>query len=157
MFVARIGFCDTEGMTEMSLAEAQLFRMLVSFFGQERVMWGMSIKAVCGGQYPEIKDHPVHVTSAWAEGDRCLFTVVDDSDEPKMVVEFAPDYSRYIEVDRLDRHRILPLLLGACGVQYITMTAAELGEMIDPGSSLDLISFLQDKFGIEDSGGEALE
>jgi hypothetical protein len=72
-----------------------------------------------------------------------------------MVVEFAPDYSRYIEVDRLDRHTILPRLLGACGIQYVTMTAQELGEIIDPGSNLDLVGFLQDKFEIDDAGDEA--
>jgi hypothetical protein len=149
------GFCDTMSMTEMSLPEAQLFRMLVSFFGRERVVWGMSIKAVCGGEYPHLNDQPVATTSAWAEGDRCLFTVVDAEDEPKMVVEFAPDYSRYIEVDRLDRHTILPRLLGACGIQYVTMTAQELGEIIDPGSNLDLVGFLQDKFEIDDAGDEA--
>lgn len=140
-------------MTEMSLPEAQLFRMLVSFFGQERVLWAMSIKAICGGCYPVIQGSEGD-SVAWAEGDSCLFTVVDDNDEPKMVVEFAPDFSRYIEVDRLDRQRMLPPMLRACGVQYITLTSSELGEMVDPSSSLDLVSFLKDKFGVEDAEGE---
>jgi len=143
-------------MVEMSLPEAQLFRMLVSFFGQERVLWRMSIKSVCGGRYPVVKgSEPDSV--AWADGDSCLFTVVDDNDEPKMVIEFAPDFSRYIEVDRLDRHRLLPLMLHACGVQYITLTAAEMGEMVDPSSSLDLVSFLKAKFGVEDADGDVYE
>ncbi len=147
--------CDTEYMTALSLQEAQLFRMLVSFFGQERVLCGMSVKAVCGGQYPSLRGENEQGT-AWAEGESCLFTVVDDNDEPKMVLEFAPDFSRYIEVDRLDRYRLLPSMLQACGVQYITLTAAELDEMVDPSSSLDLVSFLKDKFGVEDAddGGE---
>jgi hypothetical protein len=150
------GICDTSSMSEMSLQEAQLFRMLVSFFGQERVLWGMSVKAVCGGEYPHLHDLPVAATSAWADGDRCLFTVVDEQDEPKMVVEFAPDYSRYIEVDRLDRHTMLPRLLGARGVQYVTMTAKELDEIIDPGGTLDLVAFLQDKFEVDEGGEEAM-
>lgn len=143
-------------MVEMSLPEAQLFRMLVSFFGQERVLWGMSIKSVCGGSYPLVKGGELDVV-AWADGDSCLFTVVNDNDEPKMVIEFAPDFSRYIEVDRLDRQRLLPQMLHECGVQYITLTAAELGEMVDPSSSLDLVSFLKAKFGVEDADGDAYE
>jgi hypothetical protein len=143
-------------MVEMSLPEAQLFRMLVSFFGQERVLWGMSIKSVCGGCYPVITGSEPD-SASWADGDSCLFTVVDDNDDPKMVVEFAPDFSRYIEVDRLDRHRLLPRMLQACGVQYITLTASELGEMVDPSSSLDLVSFLKDKFGVEDAEGDSYD
>lgn len=90
-------------------------------------------------------------TKAWAERSRCLFTIVDGEDEPKMVVEFAPDFSSYIEVDQLERQSRLPLLLKSRGVQYLTISGDELNEILDPRSSLDLVALLKDRFGIEDS------
>jgi hypothetical protein len=89
------------------------------------------------------------------ENDKCLFTVVDHDDNPKMVMEFSPDFSDFIEVDRLERQKRLPPLLGACGVQYVTISSQELGEMLDPRGNLDFFSFLKDKFGVEDGMEDA--
>ncbi len=141
----------------MSLAEAQLFRMLVSFFGQERVLWSMSVRAVCGGDIPEQLGGRIGEPVSWVENDKCLFTVVDHDDNPKMVMEFSPDFSDYIEVEQLERQKKLPPLLGACGVQYVTISSQELGEILDPRSSLDFFSFLKDKFGIEDGIEDSVE
>jgi len=143
-------------MVEMSLAEAQLFRMLVSFFGRDRVVWSMSTRAVCGGEFPAGLLNGTAATGAlsWAERDKCLFTVVDDDDNPKMVIEFSPDFSQFIEVDQIERQKQLPPLLGACGVQYVTMSSGEFGEIISASGRLDFVSFLKDKFGIEDSSDE---
>jgi len=136
-------------MIEMSLQEAQLFRMLVSLFGRDRVVWSMSVRAVFGGELPsEFKETDKSLT-AWAERDKCLFTIVDDDDTPKMVMEFAPDFTQFIEVEQLERQKRLPSLLGACGVQYITMSASELGELTDPDGTIDFVAFLQDKVGVD--------
>jgi hypothetical protein len=78
-----------------------------------------------------------------------LFTIVDDDDTPKMVMEFAPDFTQFIEVEQLERQKRLPSLLGACGVQYITMSASELGELTDPDGTIDFVAFLQDKVGVD--------
>jgi len=144
-------------MAEMSLEEAQLFRMLVSFFGKDRVLWSMSLRAVCGGDIPEQVRASSSEQVAWAENDRCLFTVVDHDDNPKMVMEFSPDYSDYIEVDQLERQKKLPPILGACGVQYVTISSQELVEILDPRSSLDFFSFLKDKFGVDDGAEDAVK
>lgn len=143
-------------MAEMSLDEAQLFRLLVGFFGKDRVLFSMSVRAVCGGDLsvlPEVLDDE---TRAWAERNRCLFTVVDDDDDPKMVVEFEPDFSAYIEVEQLERKSRLPALLKANGIQYLTITGKEMGEILDPNGAMGLIDLLKDRFGIEDTP-EALE
>jgi hypothetical protein len=138
-------------MAEMSLPEAQLFRLLTGFFGEDRVLFSMSVRAVCGGDLsgsPQVCDAE---TREWAERNKCLFTVVDREDDPKMVVEFAPDFSQYIEVEQLERQSRLPGLLKSHGVQYLQMSGKDLQEMLDPNSSLDLVAFLKDHFGIEDS------
>lgn len=138
-------------MSEMSLVEAQLFRMLVGLFGRERVVWNMSVRAVCGGSYPLKDGESSDEVAEWAEAEPCLFTIVDADDAPKMVIEFTPNFSLYVDVKQIDRHQRLPALLDSQGVRYISVTQAEFSDMTDPKSSLDLVSFLKDKFGVEDS------
>jgi len=150
-FVDRAPFCNTLAyMVEMSLSEAQLFRMLISLFGKDNIVWSMSVRTVCGGHYPLLEDQSNDQIRAWAEESNCLFTLVDDQDIPKMVIEFAPDFNAYIELQQIERQQRLPALLNACGIQYITVSVKEFKEMLDSTSNLDLISFLKDKFGIEE-------
>jgi hypothetical protein len=144
-------------MAEMSLDEAQLFRLLVGFFGKDRVLFSMSVRAVCGGDLgvqPEALDND---TRAWAERNRCLFTVVDDEDDPKMVVEFEPDFSSFIEVEQLERKSRLPGILKAKGIQYLTISGKEMGEILDPNGTMDLVDLLKDRFGIEETPEELEE
>jgi len=138
-------------MAEMSLNEAQLFRLLVGFFGKDRVLFSMSVRAVCGGDLSSLSYTLDEETRAWAERNRCLFTVVDAEDDPRMVVEFEPDFSNFIEVDQLERKSRLPALLKASGVQYLTITGEEMGEILDPNGTIDLVDVLKDRFGIEDT------
>ena len=137
-------------MAEMSLHEAQLFRLLVGFFGKDRVLFSMSVRAVCGGDLSALPQALDSETREWAESARCLFTVVDQDDEPKMVVEFEPDFSSYIEVEQLERKSRLPALLKANGVQYLTITGQEMGDILNPNGGIDLVDVLKDRFGIED-------
>jgi hypothetical protein len=136
-------------MIEMSLHEAQLFRMLESFFGRDRVVWNMSVKSVCGGEYPGRAEESEAAIARWAEVSGCLFTVVDNNDNPKMVVEFASDLTHVIDVAQLDRQQKLPKLLEQQGIQYVLVTLEEFAEILDPNGSLDLLSVLQDRLGIE--------
>ena len=141
-------------MVEMSLHEAQLFRMLEGFFGRDRVIWNMSVRTVCGGEYPTVGEESGDETARWAEVAGCLFTVVDEDDTPKMVVEFAEGLSQTIDVSMLDRQQKLPGLLERRGIRYIILTQDEFDEILDPHSSLDLVSILKDRFGIHDDGGD---
>jgi hypothetical protein len=137
-------------MAEMSLHEAQLFRLLVGFFGEDRVLFSMSVRAVCGGDLSSLPQPLAEGTRQWAEKNKCLFTVVDHEDDPKMVVEFEPDFSQYIEVEQLERKSLLPPLLRSRGVRYLTISGEEMGEMLDPRSGLELVDVLKDRFGIEE-------
>jgi hypothetical protein len=137
-------------MTEMSLDEAQLFRILGGFFGRERVVWNMSVRAVCGGEFPD-----ANADFSWAETSTCLFTIVDEDDAPKMVVEFALNLKGTIDLQLLERQSRLPKLLESLGIRYIMLTASEFNEILDPGSSLDLVSLLEDRLGLMgDDDGE---
>lgn len=141
-------------MISMSLQEAQLFRMLEDFFGRDRVVWNMSTKSVCGGDYPAYGGEPADMVARWAEAAGCLFTVVDANDNPKMVVELAVDLSQPIDVTLLDRQQRLPKLLEQRGVQYVLVTQDEFAEILDPQGMLDLVSVLKDRFGIEQGDGD---
>jgi hypothetical protein len=148
-------FSQTIPMIEMSLHEAQLFRMLESFFGRDRVVWNMSVRSVCGGEYPQDAPESKESIASWAEVAGCLFTVVDEDDNPKMVVEFESDLSQVIDLAQLDRQQRLPKLLEQRGVQYIVVTRDEFAEILDPNGSLDLISVLQDRLGLDrDEAGD---
>jgi hypothetical protein len=138
-------------MSEMTLEEAQLFRVLGGFFGRDRVVWNMSVRTVCGGVLPaEMAD----TVAGWVHVAGCLFTIVDHDDTPKMVVEFAPNLSNCIDLQLLERQQQLPRLLGLCGIHYVSMTDAEFQEIIDPQSSLDLASLLRDRLGLVNDDDE---
>jgi hypothetical protein len=138
-------------MDEMSLEEAQLFRLLVAFFGRDHVVWNMSVRAVCGGQYPSQLKTVETTVPKWIESRGCLFTIVDHEDEPKMVVEFAVDIKDCIDVELLERQQHLPSILNHCGVQYIVFSGEEFEDLLNPESSLDLAALLRERLGIEEA------
>jgi hypothetical protein len=131
-------------MIEMSLGEAQLFRMLRSFFGEERVLWNISVRTVCAGsasdEEGEFKDN-VHLGS-------CLFTIVDDADIPKMVIELAPDFTSVVDTYLLERQEVLPKLLSSHGIKYVVFSKEEFRDILDPEGTLALVDVLKDRFGI---------
>ena len=135
-------------MSEMSLEEAQLFRVLGGLFGRDRVIWNMSVRAVCGGELPEVTQDPQEGAASWEDIAGCLFTIVDHDDIPKMVVEFAVDLKGTIDLKLLERQTLLPKLLESQGIRYIVVTASEFNELLDPQSSLDLVSLLGDRLGL---------
>ena len=111
----------------------------------------MSVRAVCGGDLSVISQDFDEETRTWAERSKCLFTVVDGEDDPKMVVELAPDFSDFIELEQLERQNKLPGLLKSRGVQYLTISGDEMSEILDPNGTLGLVDVLKDRFGIHDS------
>jgi hypothetical protein len=139
-------------MDQMELHEAQLFRMLSGLFGNDRVLFNMRALAVCGGSLPtqylgNSKDVECE-REQWAKNKRCLFTIVDEDDHPKLVIDFYTAFSEAVDVQELeDRNRLQPLL-NASGVCLVLMTKQELDEILTPSSGLCLVSLLQDRWGL---------
>lgn len=146
------------GMDEMSLPEAQLYRLLTDLFGSEQVVWGMSALTVCGGELPKLSDVqiPDDQLRSWSQKAKCLFTVLDENDNPKMVVNFSFDFPDAIDIQRLESDKLLEPLLSACGVRYIRINGSEFNEITDPESSYDLFSFLEERFLSPEERTEAL-
>ena len=132
-------------MNAMNLSEAQLFRLMVGFFGEERVIWSMSVRAVCGGAIPELPEDTEVDLKDWAIKNKCLFTVVDDDGIARMVVELEPDLKEVIDLSKLLHKRVLPPILNAAGIKYVSMRLEELTEMMSPDGNLDFYHFLEDK------------
>ena len=135
-------------MPTMSLAEAQLFRLLGNLFGGDRVVPNMTVRAVCGGELPTDLGFDIDLT-VWAKKNTCLFTVVDHEDSPKMVVEFFSGVGPVVDPVDLEHQRFLKPLLGRLGILYITISPGEFDEVLDPSSDFDIVSLFRDKCGIE--------
>lgn len=156
-------------MIEFSGHEAILFRLLVSFFGEDRVIPQMSIVAVCGGSMPEsfepaIRagiDHELRASGEnslcnWAKRRKCLFTIVNSRDRPCMVIEFAPQFMEIVDLYELQRRRLLEPILFAAGVPYVQIDSDEFFAMTEPGSGVSIFSVLKSKVEDFNSAGEYL-
>ena len=137
-------------MLELSLQEAQLFRLLSDMFGRERIVPNMSVLAVCGGTLPPAAVTQIPGLDPWARRAKCLFTIVDSDDIPKMVIEFFSGFEDAVDAKEEEHHRMLTPLLPAVGVRYITISQSEFSELIDPRGTLDMLTFFQAKMGLEE-------
>ena len=127
-------------MIALDTDEAILFRLLSGFFGTENVIPHMSVAAVCDGA---IDDPKILI---WAKKEKCLFTIVDNQDAPRLVVEFFSGFDRPFEVRHETHQRLVKPLLMSVGVPYITISHDEFSEITDSNGSMDFFQWLKDKF-----------
>lgn len=144
-------------MLELTTTEAKLYQLLSALFGRDQVVPHMRVVAVCGGEIPvivgksELPQCPE--LGEWGNHHRATFTIVDAADLPKMVVEVATSTREVIDLEELDHQRVMAVVLRAAGIRYIVVAETEVMEMLDPNSSLDLVSFLRSQVegqGLED-------
>lgn len=148
-------------MIDLDNNEAILFRLLASFFGRDKVIPQMSILAVCGGELPAglsepSKDSNSNQVSLCAEElqalkisakkMKCLFTVVNDNDLPRLVVELGVDAKGSIDLAELDKQEKVRPILGAASIPYIILSKNELSFVCDPTAPENWFHLLQSKF-----------
>lgn len=138
-------------MIALDHSEAILFRMLTSFFGRDHVVPSMSVMTVCGGSLSnDLRLDGMGLSlsdlSLWAKQNKCLFTIVDHDDNPRMVVEFFSGFEDSVSNSDVEHQRYLRPVLAHHGVTYVTISNDEFGELLDPDGSLDLCSLLKSKF-----------
>jgi len=121
----------------------------------------MSVMAICGGALPELDDGSLfdeievncnQSLDDWARQAKCLFTIVNFQNMPKMVIELLADFSEIVDVQELERQRYLKPLLKAAGVPYVIMTREEFAEITNPASKFDIFAFLKSRFEYSESG-----
>lgn len=137
-------------MIHLEHQEAVLFRLLTGFFGEDQVIPKMSLLAACGGTLPVSEallanQLKVDDVIGWARAQKCLFTVVDKDDQPKLVFDFFSGFQSAFEVKDVTGEQYLKPILFAAGVQYITISAEEFAEILDPTVTLDFYHWLKDK------------
>lgn len=140
-------------MIGFNRAEAQLFRILVAVFGEDNVVPNMRVIALCNsatsGQACALNVELL----AWAENNRCLFTIVNSVSNPCLVIEFFSGFGQGI-VDPVEHEhqRYLKPILADLGIHYVTISDQEFADIIDPDSGFDIVALLRDKV---DLGEEA--
>lgn len=137
-------------MEHLELHEAILFRLLASFFGLDQVIPKMSLLSVCGGTLPlklpnSTTDGITEDLTIWAKSNKCLFTIIDPDDMPKLVFDFFEGFDKPFEIKDVISQKHIKPILKAAGVQYISLSIEELEEMTDPDSDLDFFHWLQDQ------------
>ena len=141
-------------MVELSLPEAQLFKLLASLFGAQQVIPHMRVKGVCGGRVPAVPNCPREVITTFVSQHRCLFTVLDHEDKPKVVIEFGDFFGDVVDAYVEEHQRLLPQVLRAIGVQHVWISMKEFAEVLDPTCSLDLWTLLHDRLQEGSTGPE---
>jgi hypothetical protein len=138
-------------MTEhLELREAQLFRLLVDTFGIDQVVPKARISLVCGGSVPNpLVGEQAASLDNWAASFRCLFTILNSDDEPRLVVEFYEGFSAAIDAQEVDRERFLPIVLDAKQIRYMRLTHEEFLDLIDPDVEFNFLQLLYEHFGAE--------
>jgi hypothetical protein len=131
-------------MTHLDLNSASLLRLLTAFFGEDRVVYGMSLYAICGGDMSDVL--PAEQVTM-AKGRICLFTVVDESDSPKLVVDLLPREGGVVEMGRYEEQELVEHALLRAGVKYATISESELRDLQDVRSGLDICTLLTAKVG----------
>ncbi len=135
-------------MVDISLEEAQLLRMIAGFFGKERVVCKATLNFICGGQLHFPKDCDKADFRAWAKRRKCLFTVMNDEGDPKLVIEFTPDFNGTIESMDVEHLNHVEPVLKAAGLHYVTLDKADLAELTSPEGNLDFFTFLESRLEI---------
>lgn len=133
-------------MINFNVSEAQLFRMLVAAFGEDRVVPNMRVIALCNDTVVGQRCNLSADLLAWAENNRCLFTVVNSSNTPCLVVEFFSGFSQgVVDPTEHEHQRYLKPILSDLGIHYVTISDQEFTDIIDPDSGFDILALLWDK------------
>lgn len=127
-------------------------RLLASLFGGERVVPHLKVRTVVGEAWRTRDDIDLGVDlEQWTANNRCLFTVVDDADAPKLVVDLAPIGEGTVDLEALDRTRILKALCEMTNLIFITFSESEINEAATAKDLTDFRIFMEAK--LEEQAG----
>lgn len=134
-------------MIALDINQTQLFRLLQDIFGASRVIPLIRLKALCGGGLPEVSDCRLDKEDEH-ENIKCLFTVVDKDDEPKMVVDFDAKDLVEIDVYEFNKQEVVKKYLREVGIKYLLIENSEFEDILDATKDITLAACLNSKIGI---------
>ncbi|MCB0320218.1 MAG: hypothetical protein KDD60_04775 [Bdellovibrionales bacterium] len=136
-------------MDQLELREAQLFRLLSECFGKDRIIPKARISLVCGGNLPRLPEDQQIGYHEWVTGYRCLFTVINADDQPRLVVEFFSGFTKSIDPHEAERQRFLPSVLRIQKILYLTISDEEFSALLSPEEDVSLWQLIECKLGDE--------
>lgn len=137
-------------MIALDINQTKLFRLLQDIFGESRVIPQIRLKALCGGVLPLVSEFRLDkVDSNQHENLKCLFTVVDKDDEPRMVIDFDAKDSVEIDVYEFNKQEIVKKYLSEVGVQYLLIGFREFEDILDNSKDDTLATCLNSKIGVK--------
>jgi hypothetical protein len=129
--------CHNQGVINLELHEAQLFRLLTGTFGKERVVYNMSLNTMCEQDRVNLN------RESWWREYKCLFAITDNQYDPKLIVDFAPGFNGIIDAEQAYRRDAAKMALNAHGLHYIGITKDEFERILNPDSNFGLIQLLE--------------
>lgn len=134
-------------MEDLELREAQLYRLLINMFGRDQVIPKATIRMVCGGELPNLPAARYPHYQSWAKSFRCLFTVVNSVDEPRLVVEFCQGFEESVDVYEAEREHYLPSVLKCRDISYVTISNQEFEELLSADGDFNFFHVMEDQLG----------
>lgn len=126
-------------MIALSLEEAILLRILESLFGHGQVIPHMSLNAICGGKNAEDEQYKM----------QCLFTVIDPTDAPRLVIEFTGSTPNTIDFHSYSRSTVIEPILAEHQIRYMVISSDDYADLTHPGADREfLIHFFSEKCGV---------
>jgi len=136
-------------MTNLTHDEVILFKHLQGFFGFDNVIPHMRCLAIFESakvSLPEVLDSN---KEAMMERHRCLFTVVDNDDKPKVIFELSESDAVTIDLLHMNDKSIAEDLFQKVGIKHIAVSRQEIKEIGLPGSGYSMVDYLRDKLELE--------
>lgn len=141
-------------MEQFELREAQLLRLLSDTFGADQVIAKASVSMVCSGQIPKLSEQDYPGFEMWSKKFKCLFTIINNQDEPCLVVEFFGGFAGDIDPFEAEREVFLPTVLKSKNIFYFRVTEEDFRTLIDPDMPVSLLDLLSDKYDSDITNGE---
>lgn len=128
-------------MVMLSQEELQLYRMLQGFFGEDHVIPQMRFAAVCKSAEIQILENDKDVSGSY----RCLFTIVNSEDRPRLVFELTHYDASIIDLQSFQDRSHAREILERSGIQHLDISKQELEEIRAVGSGYTFADYLRDK------------
>lgn len=126
--------------------QAILLRLLTKVFGKDNIVFDISLWLLL-----QDFEHDAHNNTDF-KNYKCLFTILDKSSTPKMVVNFDPLYDKesFIDVKELEKHKILEDTLKKVSVTYIVINKDDFEELTHPKHPVSIVDLFNYKLGLDE-------
>lgn len=131
---------------ELENKQAILLRLLTQVFGKDNIIFNISLWLL-------LQDFDIELANnVQYKNYKCLFTILDKNNTPKLVVNFDPLYEKekYIDVHEFEKHTILEKVLKEVSVMYLVVNKEDFDGLTHPKHPVSVIDFINYKLGLDE-------